>query len=626
MPRHRSSKSILDLPQLDKTWFVLMHEMRAWVASNTGELVRPWISLVIVTETGMIQSMNTSEHRPDDKAISALLFNALKARTPLTPTKPHRPKSIVIEDEAIAEALADEFADFEIQLFYHPRPKDGDEIIRSLEEQIGGPVIPGLLSVKGVTPEIVGRFFEAAADFYDASPWENLTDSDPINIQLLGDKRKRTVVVMGSGGMEYGLAVYDSWKDYLRMIEFAGDPDKMLSSKDNHALYFNDITETPFDDADGAKVYGWKVHEDAFYPVPVIIKLSEESPRRPPLADILWYEAVLRAIPIFVDEFLDAPGGDAESPPEAKITVETAAGKQEVRIFYAADEIPDHLLEKLDQPMIAGDEMTNLQRAMEEMLSNMGISLGAETKTSDEVQEAQEIMYDAWEESSPAKRIAKAKKALKVSADCADAYVLLAQEAAKTKQEALQYFEQGVAAGERALGKDFLKENAGYFWGLVETRPYMRAREGLANMLWKVGRTEEAIAHFREMLRLNPGDNQGIRYLLLNLLITTNQDVAANKLIREFKDDAMAEWSYSKALLAFRKEGDSAGSKKLLRAAIKDNPHVPALLTGKKRLPAQPPQFIGFGDENEAMNYAGNYLKNWHNTPGAIDWLKANTK
>ena len=27
--------------------------------------------------------------------------------------------------------------------------------------------------------------------------------------------------VMGNGGIEYGLAIYETWKDYLRMIEFA---------------------------------------------------------------------------------------------------------------------------------------------------------------------------------------------------------------------------------------------------------------------------------------------------------------------------------------------------------------------------------------------------------------------
>jgi tetratricopeptide repeat protein len=44
--------------------------------------------------------------------------------------------------------------------------------------------------------------------------------------------------------------------------------------------------------------------------------------------------------------------------------------------------------------------------------------------------------------------------------------------------------------------------------------PYMRARLGLAHSLWTAGRRDEAVQHLQDMLRLNPGDNQGVRYTL----------------------------------------------------------------------------------------------------------------
>lgn len=40
----------------------------------------------------------------------------------------------------------------------------------------------------------------------------------------------------------------------------------------------------------------------------------------------------------------------------------------------------------------------------------------------------------------------------------------------------------------------------------------MRARAALAGTLWRLGRREEAVDHQRELLRLNPNDNQGLRY------------------------------------------------------------------------------------------------------------------
>ena len=42
--------------------------------------------------------------------------------------------------------------------------------------------------------------------------------------------------------------------------------------------------------------------------------------------------------------------------------------------------------------------------------------------------EAQQLMYKAWETKSRSQRIKLAKKALALSEDCADAYVLLAEE------------------------------------------------------------------------------------------------------------------------------------------------------------------------------------------------------
>jgi tetratricopeptide (TPR) repeat protein len=138
------------------------------------------------------------------------------------------------------------------------------------------------------------------------------------------------------------------------------------------------------------------------------------------------------------------------------------------------------------------------------------------------LEEAQDLMYEAWD-ATGARRAQLARKALEISPDCADAYVLLAEEKARTVQKAGDFFAQGVAAGERALGTEMFEEDAGHFWGILETRPYMRAREGLARCLWEVGEREAAIGHYREMRGLNPNDNQGVRYVLLDCLLAMGQ-------------------------------------------------------------------------------------------------------
>lgn len=238
-----------------------------------------------------------------------------------------------------------------------------------------------------------------------------------------------------------------------------------------------------------------------------------------------------------------------------------------------------------------------------------------------DVDEAQDIMYDAWEAPNRKQRIALAKKALETSPDCADAYVLLAEETAASLEEAIDLYRKGVEAGERALGKKAFKEDVGYFWGLLETRPYMRACAGLAGCLWEARRREEAVEHYQEMLRLNPKDNQGIRDLLMPCLIELNRDRDAEKLFMQYEDDCMATWLYSRALLDFRKQGDSPGARKSLEAALEENKHVPAYLLGRKRMPRTLPSYYGFGDENEAIFYVEGNKAAWETTPGAMEWI-----
>jgi hypothetical protein len=100
-------------------------------------------------------------------------------------------------------------------------------------------------------------------------------------------------------------------------------------------------------------------------------------------------------------------------------------------------------------------------------------------------------------------------------------------------------------------------EDAGNFWGILETRPYMRARAGVAECLWEMGEAARAVEHYRELMRLNPGDNQGNRYPLARLLLQEGQDEELGALLGEYGEEASAEWLYTRALWMFRREGAS---------------------------------------------------------------------
>jgi tetratricopeptide (TPR) repeat protein len=270
----------------------------------------------------------------------------------------------------------------------------------------------------------------------------------------------------------------------------------------------------------------------------------------------------------------------------------------------------------------AVEPLPSLQ-SMESLLADLG-DIGRRRRTA--VDEAQEIMYDAWEAPTRQRAVALAKRALTISADCADAYNLLAEETATSLEECIDLYRKGVEAGERALGKRPFKEDVGYFWGLVSTRPYMRSRAGLAQSVWEAGQREEAVAHYWDLLRLNPNDNQGIRDLLMPCLIELDRDKDAERLFRQFKDDGMAVWMYSRALLDFRRCGDSPTADKSIKAALDENKHVPSYLLGRTKMPRMLPDYYGFGDDNEAVLYARSNRAAWNASPGALEWLAAKAK
>jgi tetratricopeptide (TPR) repeat protein len=231
-------------------------------------------------------------------------------------------------------------------------------------------------------------------------------------------------------------------------------------------------------------------------------------------------------------------------------------------------------------------------------------------------EQAQDLCFRAFE-SYGRLRVQLARQALEIDPDCADAHLILAEQAG-TLEDEIEHCLRGLQAAERTLGSACFAENAGHFWGITETRPYMRARFGLAESLTAAGRIDEAITHYQELLRLNPNDNQGVRYVLLPKLLAAGRDVDAARLLKKY-DEESANWVYARALLAFRLSGRSAAADRELRDAIRTNLHVPELLGSEEPIP-QPPHYA-LGSFEEACVAVEELRPAYQATPGALDWI-----
>ena len=255
--------------------------------------------------------------------------------------------------------------------------------------------------------------------------------------------------------------------------------------------------------------------------------------------------------------------------------------------------------------------------AMESFMSALGGRLAGSA-----MDKAQDIMFDAWDQTDRRARIALANKAIEISPLCADAYVLLAEEKAKSTLEALDYYRKGVEAGSRALGAKLFTEYAGHFWGFLETRPYMRARAGLAATLNALGEVDAAISNYRDMLRLNPGDNQGIRYALASCLMKSRDIEALKDLLKRYDEDCSGLWLYTQALVAFRENGKgNKTATELAKKAWNANSYIPAALAGTKNVKSSMNGYVTIGGEDEAAHYVSEWGFDWLTTPGAVAWL-----
>jgi len=238
--------------------------------------------------------------------------------------------------------------------------------------------------------------------------------------------------------------------------------------------------------------------------------------------------------------------------------------------------------------------------------------------------EAQDLAYEAMEAESDTEAKMLCRRALKLDPHCLDALILLADIETTSTQDYAERLRAVVRGAEEHFGEAFMEENRGHFWGLVETRPYMRARQSLAESLLALDEMDAAIAEYEGMLALNPGDNQGHRDVLRGLYLEAGNLEGVRRLNKEYDDGMFAIPAWSAVLERFLSD-DLKQAEKLLRAAHKYNRHVAGYLTGTKPLPKEGPGRYSPGDPNEAALCVILLGKAWFSHPEAIVWLRGLT-
>jgi|GEM_PF-657252 len=547
---------------------------------ESGKETKPDLLICVSLTSGMIIGDTIIEpDAPDSQVIEWAYGCMLK---PIA-GKPHRPGKVELTGGKIKylqAALLQVGVQSSASSMPHPLV---DEIAADLVTDLNSSGLPPY-TIGDVKPDAVAEFFEAASDYFKLHPWELLESEVPIKLELLY-KTPVTywAIVMGSGGEEFGLNLFRSAEELLGL--FNAENEDQLSDV-GHKTWSVAFSYDDFDKIGSIAqaeciAYGWNIADKSAYPSALVVnpkaKVLVNRPNRNELADITAATiAITKAFSINKEQIEKHSG------------IIRAAGDVEVggRCFEVVATIPAPEFVEIPEPL----------------------------------QQAQIIVAEAWEARTKAKRVELAKKALDINPDCADAYLVLAHEAKKDDEKG-EYLRQAVEAGKRIIGDKF-DSLVGKFWSDNETQPYMRAKINQADFFKDIGYLGRAIDEYMDMLRLNPVDNQGARYDLYNCFITAGRDKEAHQLLNEYKEDTMAIWLYTMALLSFRESGPSKKADQQLNKAIAENKYVVDYLLGRKRIPREYPEFYRLGSKEEAIIYANTFKDTWKATEGALDWLK----
>jgi tetratricopeptide (TPR) repeat protein len=232
---------------------------------------------------------------------------------------------------------------------------------------------------------------------------------------------------------------------------------------------------------------------------------------------------------------------------------------------------------------------------------------------------AQDLVFEAMEARSAIEIIRLVNAALELDPDNVDARLMRADFRGLEGEARIFELKDIIAGGAKSLGKKAFKELVPHFWGFVETRPYMRARQQLAEAYRVSGCIEEAALEYNEMLALNENDNQGVRYELLPCLLALDRLEDARKLMQRFEDDCTFSVVFTWCRVLERHlAGDPAGAKTALVVARKQNPHMEAYLKGHRKPPKNLPFSYAEGSKEEAVTFASVLLLAWKKHPGAL--------
>ena len=221
--------------------------------------------------------------------------------------------------------------------------------------------------------------------------------------------------------------------------------------------------------------------------------------------------------------------------------------------------------------------------------------------------DAYELLEKAEHTKSKTQAIKYAKEAYDMCPDCFDA-ILFQVNLENNPLKISKLLEEGLKFEKERLEDNgyFEKDNIGHFYGIFETRPYIRGLFAKANYLILDGKIKQARDVCKEILKLNENDNTGARYLLMAIYAFLEEENDMLKLYKKYAEENL-EMLFPLFILYY-KLGNDKKAKEYLERINKANPDFVKFFKGTMKENKNVPEgYYSKGDSSEVLMYFRQY-------------------
>jgi hypothetical protein len=352
------------MKQKKATWYLISEPAPTWVGEDEESLTRPFLTLVADLDRDVIRHVEITERPPDEEKLLNSVLQAV--------TKPgsglgmglglglggkYRPTTIQTSDTAVLAKLQP-LTDMGIECQQVAKPQLIVNMLHGLEQQLTGrPYRPGLLAISKVTEPLLRELYTAAAEYFVKEPWDMVSDSEPIAIRFPPEAPPQYAVIMGYGGEEFGLAIYNSAED-LALVYSGVQPEEMTDESVSWLAALYDWPHyLPFDELDAIAAYDWPIAAADAYPFITRLRPTTGDFEAPTEAEIRLLAAALRTIPRFAADYLDEDGFPQSDIEDVVYELSPMYGHQTIALNWAEiegmDEIDQIDFDDLDEEKIA---------------------------------------------------------------------------------------------------------------------------------------------------------------------------------------------------------------------------------------------------------------------------------